>query len=166
MTHTRTGGCQCGAVRFKVTGALRSAGFCHCRMCQKAFGSPGAALVSVPADRVVWTRGTPAAFRSSAVVTRTFCAHCGTPLSLREDDDPTIELAIAAFDDAQAIAPTHQVGIESRLSWFADIASLPERTTSDDRTPDDLARIVSHQHPDHDTDVWPPDQANEAPLTT
>ena len=32
------GGCQCGAVRFSV-GRLGRGSICHCRMCQKAFGS-------------------------------------------------------------------------------------------------------------------------------
>ena len=41
-----TGGCQCGAVRFRVEGALGDASVCHCRMCQKAFGNFYAALVS------------------------------------------------------------------------------------------------------------------------
>ena len=31
-----TGGCQCGAVRFRIEGALGRASICHCRMCQKA----------------------------------------------------------------------------------------------------------------------------------
>ena len=44
----RSGGCQCGAVRYHFTGALGRASICHCRMCQKAFGSFGAPLVSVP----------------------------------------------------------------------------------------------------------------------
>ncbi len=38
MAGDLTGGCQCGAVRFSV-GRLGRASVCHCRMCQKAFGS-------------------------------------------------------------------------------------------------------------------------------
>ena len=34
-----SGGCQCGAVRFRVEGALGDASVCHCRMCQKASGN-------------------------------------------------------------------------------------------------------------------------------
>ncbi len=33
-----TGGCQCGAVRFRAA-HLGRASLCHCRMCQKAFGN-------------------------------------------------------------------------------------------------------------------------------
>ena len=72
-----TGGCQCGAVRFRATGPFKVS-LCHCRMCQKAFGNYFAPLVTAKA--VEWTRGTPALFRSSNMARRGFCSACGTPL--------------------------------------------------------------------------------------
>jgi hypothetical protein len=147
-----SGGCQCGVVRFHVTGALGKAGICHCRMCQKAFGNWGAALVSVPIDNFGWTRGDPSEFRSSEIVARGFCKSCGTPLYMREDGDAHIELAIGAFDQPDWVGPpVSQVGVESRLPWFRDMHKLPESTTADDRTPEDLAKLKSLQHPDYDT---------------
>ena len=50
-----TGGCQCGAVRFRVEGTLGDASICHCRMCQKASGNFYQPLVSVRGARVTWT---------------------------------------------------------------------------------------------------------------
>ena len=39
MTMTdRTGGCACGAIRFKITAPLMGVGVCHCTDCQKASG--------------------------------------------------------------------------------------------------------------------------------
>ncbi len=32
----RSGGCQCGAVRYRAKGELGYPHLCHCRMCQKA----------------------------------------------------------------------------------------------------------------------------------
>ena len=125
-------------------------------MCQKAFGSWGAALVSVSVENLSWTRGQPGGFRSSAIVERGFCAKCGTPLYMREDGDDHFELAIGAFDEPSRVGPlTEQVGVESRVSWFKDMHHLAEQTTAENRTPQDLVRLKSLQHPDHDTDHWP-----------
>jgi hypothetical protein len=143
-----TGGCQCGAVRFAVEEGFGRASICHCRMCQKAFGNAFGPLVT--ARGLVWTRGAPKYFRSSNQVRRGFCGDCGTPLSY-EPDGLRPEIAICALDDPTAVPPVIQIGTESRIPWFASLASLPGRSD------DELARvepfyrgIVSHQHPDHD----------------
>jgi hypothetical protein len=145
------GGCQCGAVRFLIAGPLGKAGICHCRMCQKAFGNFGAAVVSVAAADISWTRGRPSEFRSSAIVARGFCSACGTPLYMREDGDPSYEIAIGALDDPNAIGPvTEQSGVESKVRWFDGLVSLPFQSTADYRAPEDLEHLRSLQHPDHD----------------
>jgi hypothetical protein len=150
-----SGGCQCGAIRYRIDGPLGMAGICHCRMCQKAFGSWGAALVSVPVSSLAWTRGEPSEFRSSAIVARGFCADCGTPLYMKEDSYTVWEIAIGTLDDPRAAPPDHQVGVESELPWFATLHTLPRRRTDEDRSPEDLAKLKSFQHPDHDTETWP-----------
>jgi hypothetical protein len=125
-------------------------------MCQKAFGSFGAALVTVPAAALTWTRGTPAEFRSSAIVARGFCATCGTPLYMREDEDPNYEIAVGTLDDPDAIGPmTEQSGIEAKVTWFDGLRDLPRQKTTDYRSPQDMLRLKSLQHPDHDTEHWP-----------
>jgi hypothetical protein len=125
-------------------------------MCQKAFGSFGAPLVGVPLAQFRWTRGAPASFRSSPIVARSFCRDCGTPLFMQEDGDSRIELAVGTLDDPNAAAPDHVVGVESKLSWADHLPGLPAHSTADDRTPEDLAKLTSLQHPDHDTEEWPP----------
>lgn len=151
-----TGGCQCGAVRFRVEGALGDASVCHCRMCQKAFGNFYAPLVSVRQAKLVWTRGEPKRFRSSNLVDRGFCGECGTPLTYEAPDG--IAVAIAAFDDPSVIAPVIQWGIEGKLPYTDHIHELPgEDTMADVESASFLAKLVSYQHPDHDTDTWPPE---------
>jgi hypothetical protein len=146
-----TGGCQCGAVRFRIEGALGHASICHCRMCQKAFGSFYAPLVSFDWAAHAWTRGAPAYFQSSNHVRRGFCAACGTPLTYESPSGPA--LAIGAFDDPGAIAPEIQFGTEAKLAFVDRLAALPTRETMEDAADAGfLADLVSYQHPDHDTD--------------
>jgi hypothetical protein len=151
-----TGGCQCGAIRYRYEGEPGEASICHCRMCQKAFGSWGAALVSLEAANLVWTRGNPAEFRSSSIVARGFCSSCGTPLYMRDDGDINYEIAIGTLDDPNRTPPTKQVGVESELSWFGSLPSLPRMRTQDYNSPAQLAKYSSRQHPDHDTADWLP----------
>jgi len=149
-----SGGCQCGAVRFRIEGALGEASVCHCRMCQKAFGAFYAPLVSVAPERLEWTRGAPKRFPSSNLVLRGFCGDCGTPLTYEALDG--IALAIGAFDNPAEIAPVIQWGIENKLPYVDSVHRLPGKDTmADEEAASFLAGIVSRQHPDHDTDTWP-----------
>jgi hypothetical protein len=145
-----TGGCQCGAVRYALLSAPEGS-VCHCRMCQKAVGGPFAALAKLPKADVMWTRGQPGRFRSSASGVREFCRDCGTPLTFRYHDASHMEVTIGSLDDPSSTAPRRAFGVESRLAWVADLlpGRLPELRSDElparDRT--------SRQHPDHETPV-------------
>jgi hypothetical protein len=159
MTARLSGGCQCGAVRYSVPAAIERPSICHCRMCQKAFGSYFAPLGSVPVDELRLTRGTVSYFRSSDPVERGFCAGCGTPLVFHRIGAPVIDIALGSLDDPAAVPPVIQYGIEGRMPWFAELLRLPGDQTTEQEEPQKAAaiRVSNHQHPDHDTDVWPPD---------
>jgi hypothetical protein len=147
---SQTGGCQCGAVRFRVEeGGLGRGSICHCRMCQKAFGGFFGPLITARNSHFAWTRGAPSYFQSSNKVRRGFCRDCGTPLTYEVVPDST-ELAIGAFDDPEAAAPTAQLQVSTRLSYFATLHELPEKSLGGIGE-----GLVSYQHPDHDTDRWP-----------
>ena len=152
MSETvRTGGCQCGAVRFRISGKLGRPSICHCRMCQKQFGGFFGPLETVPEEDLEWTRGEPSYFQSSINIARGFCRNCGTPLAYKHPGG--LELAIGAFDDRSDLAPQIQVNFSARLPWVETIFDQP---VHDD--PDYYSRqeeIISFQHPDHDTDAWP-----------
>ncbi|MFT3730570.1 MAG: GFA family protein [Hyphomicrobium sp.] len=150
----QTGGCQCGAVRFRVEGTLGDASVCHCRMCQKAFGNFYAPLVSVRDAKLTWTRGERKKFQSSNAAARGFCADCGTPLTYEAPDG--VAISIGAFDDPSTIVPIIQWGVEAELPYARSIPDLPRKgTLHDPNAAPFLKTLVSYQHPDHDTDVWP-----------
>ena len=145
-----TGGCQCGAVRYAISGPLRNPHICHCRMCQKAFGNYFAALVGTLRADFKWTKGEPGFFKSSGNVQRGFCRDCGTPLSFSYDDSKYIAVSIGSLDDPKAVTPENQYGIEGRLPAFALLHTLAGTTTEEDTPAEALAKLKSLQHPDHD----------------
>lgn len=152
-----TGGCQCGAVRYRLTAPPERVHLCHCRMCQKAVGGPFAALAPVPGRGFSWTRGTPASFASSSLAHRDFCARCGTPLSFRYDDADTIAVTLGSLDQPQDVPPVRHYGFEGRISWLSKIDSLPAETTQAFMSVERTRKYVSYQHPDYDTAAdWSP----------
>jgi hypothetical protein len=126
-------------------------------MCQKAFGSFFAPLAGVPPEKFELTRGTLSIFRSSDAVERGFCDKCGTPLTFHYVGKPRISISIGSLDQPERVPPELQYGIESRLSYFAGLPSLPGDKTTEEDEPELAARIraANHQHPDHDTAAWP-----------
>lgn len=144
MTTGVSGGCQCGKVRYRVTGALTNPHICHCRMCQKAAGNFFLPLVNVQKADIGWTRGAPAYFQSSDSVRRGFCADCGTPLTFETIKAKHLNVTIGSLDHPAAVRPVTQDGVEARIAWVKDLPSLPEIFT-------DAPARVNHQHPDHDT---------------
>ena len=152
-TDRITGGCQCGAVRYRI-GRLGRPTICHCRMCQKAFGGFFAPLVT--AHETEWTRGAPSYFQSSDKVKRGFCAGCGTPLTYEVAGG--VEIAIGTLDDPTLAAPVAQVNAAYRQPFFDSLCSLPQvgaEAAAENEAWN--ARLTSFQHPDHDTAAWPPE---------
>ena len=158
IERTITGGCQCGAVRYRASAVLDNAHLCHCRMCQKAVGGLFAALVSAPRDALVWTRGQAARWRSSAQVDRGFCAACGTPLLYENLAGDHISVTLGSLDDPVLFRPISHDGTEGRMPWFFDLAAVPDHGETERPSQADWAAAIkasNRQHPDHDTAVWP-----------
>lgn len=147
--EAHAGGCQCGAVRFRVT-RLGRPSICHCRMCQKAFGNFFAALVGTKKRGLHWTRGKLSIFRSSEIVQRGFCKDCGTPLTFAYDTADRIAIAIGSLDHPEIVTPARQYGLEGCLPAFAFLHTLPGTRTEDDIPAEDMAKLKSRQHPDRD----------------
>ena len=146
-----SGGCQCGAVRYALYAEPYGTHICHCRMCQKAFGSFFAPLAAVKLADIAWPKEPPATFASSPPVERGFCAKCGTPLTFRFVETDRINVSIGSLDEPAKVRPERQFGTESRLPWFAELSNLPALSTDEVIPPGLLAKIQSRQHPDGGT---------------
>ena len=157
-----SGGCQCGAVRYEISGRPDNPCICHCRMCQKQFGSFFGAFAGTHSTNFRIARGTLSHFKSSDDAIRGFCRECGTPLTYEALSRPRISVAIGSLDRHSEMKPQFNYGAESMEPWLKEVVDLPCTVTGtgdngEGDTPDryELIRNTNHQHPDHDTKTWP-----------
>jgi hypothetical protein len=111
----REGGCLCGAVRFKAEGEPVNVRICHCRNCQKAMGSPFFARALFPQSALT-VEGDTASYASSEALDRVFCKSCGTRLFSRRRNGTVAGVALAAFDDRHAFAPTEHIWVAEKMA--------------------------------------------------
>jgi hypothetical protein len=123
------GGCQCGAVRYRIAVRPAWVGYCHCRMCQKAHGAPVVAWLAAAANKVTFIKGELKFYASSSHVDRGFCPACGTPVACvptpAPGKTPTIDLAVATLDDPTAVSPREHFWCDSAMPWMPISDQLP-----------------------------------------
>lgn len=97
---THSGGCACGAVRYRVTGPLRPIVGCHCRECRRISGHYMAATQTRRADLAIDGEAAIRWYASSPGVQRGFCGTCGGHLFFARDGGALISILAGSLDRA------------------------------------------------------------------
>lgn len=128
-TVTITGGCLCGAVRYRAQGAPFRVSHCHCGMCRKLSGAAFLTFVAFKSDSLTWTVGKPARYRSSPAAERGFCSVCGSTLATFEDDLPDwAQVTVGSLDRPENVTPVDHVCTDSQLPWLHIEDGLPRHS--------------------------------------
>jgi hypothetical protein len=124
------GGCQCGAVRYQVAGAVTHETLCHCTHCRRASAAPVVAWFSVRPEAFALTQGRLKFFRSSPEVARGFCADCGTPITYQRDGLGEVDVTTCSLDNPESTPPRDHTFTRSALPWAPVEDSLPRHATT------------------------------------
>jgi len=120
-----TGGCLCGAIRFRLTGDPVDGNICYCTQCRRQTGSPMAAFATYPADRLELLTGTPASYRASSFATRQFCRDCGSPLTWRRDGQDKVDVFLGGLDHPERMPkPPKQLWTQHRIPWVPEMSEI------------------------------------------
>lgn len=129
-----TGGCLCGGVRFEVSEPLVSAGYCHCKRCQRRTGTAASASARiVPGSlRIVAGEELVRSYRPPDGFAKDYCSGCGSALWSRSPDDPElISVRLGAFDADPGIRPSYRQFVAYAAPWEPipddGLPSSPER---------------------------------------
>lgn len=122
----RSGGCQCGQVRYQVEGEPILVALCHCSMCRRAHAAPMVAWAMFAQEQVRFTTSEPARYGSSDGAERSFCAGCGTQIGFTADYIPgLVDLTVGSFDQPEALPPAFHYWETERLPWLKIDDGLP-----------------------------------------
>ena len=118
-----TGGCLCGAVRFRTLREPFRVGLCHCLTCRKNTGSVFDVSAVYPLDGVEIV-GETKAYASSKTHWRHFCPTCGSTIFERDARLDEIDLHVGAFDEPGQVVPTYELWIKRPEPWLPEIPGL------------------------------------------
>ena len=129
MAQTLTGGCLCGAVRYKVSADLIFSGKCYCDDCRKTSGSGHGSIYAVPEPSVTIT-GKLTEFKkaggSGQAITRRFCPVCGSRISATAAVMPGVMMITAStLDEPEKFKSQMSIFTAHAPSWDRPPADAP-----------------------------------------
>lgn len=146
MTESLTGGCACGAVRYRAMGRLDGGYACHCTDCQTRTGSAFAALLPVAASGLlVEGEAERVAQRERGGVSAAlhYCPACMTRLFTRNPAWPGVAILRAGtLDRSREFVPALHIWTRSAQSWIVLPANTPLRDTQPE-TPEEWRALLT-----------------------
>lgn len=131
--NEQTGGCLCGAVRYRASGEPLATFHCHCGDCQRATGSGFATVFGVPATAFKLLSGAEQLqefsvnAESGNRVTRQFCGTCGSPLFTRAALNPEhIWIKAGSLDLSDWLQPSASCWSDSAQTWAPAPAAVAQ----------------------------------------
>lgn len=119
------GGCHCGAVRYRIHGAIRDAVACHCPQCRRMTGHY-AAFTACGSERLeLLSEDTLTWFESSPGVRRGFCGGCGSTLFWDDQRRPYIAVAAGSLDAPTGIRLAAHIFIGGKGDYYTIADPLP-----------------------------------------
>jgi len=122
-TISFTGGCACGALRYRMRSAPMFVHCCHCKDCQRQTGSAFVLNALIETDRVELLSGDPLPFSMPTdsgkphVVFR--CPQCGTAVWSEYGGLAALRFVrVGTLDEPAALPPDVHIYIRSKQPWI------------------------------------------------
>jgi hypothetical protein len=136
MSFLQEGGCQCGAVRYRIGAEPVRVSICHCTECQTQSGSafsmamivPDAAFILLRGQLKTWTRSSD----SGRSVVCGFCPECGTRITHKSETYRGFtNVRPGTLDDRSWLRPNMSFWTREKQPWV----SVPDEFKKYDTQP-------------------------------
>jgi hypothetical protein len=128
--NSLTGGCMCGAVRYRISEKPVASGLCHCNRCRPQSGSAFSTVIIIKRS-TFQIEGETTVFEdvgaSGLRVGRRGCARCGSPLTTEPDVAPDIMFVKAGgIDNNEWFQPAMELFVTRRRPWVTPVPGIPQ----------------------------------------
>ena len=117
--------CLCGSVRWEITAEPFYAFNCHCKLCRKAHSSAFGTYRFVKTEQFNWLSDTDTIrhYRSSHLLTRSFCGTCGSVVSYPSEQSQQFVAPAGCHDDGKK--SDCDIFVAHRAPWYDITGDLP-----------------------------------------
>ena len=120
------GGCNCGAVRYRVESALEPILNCHCQECLHFHGHVGAyTRTTEDAVAIIEQRGLKW-WLSPADERRGFCQECGSCLFAQVPGETLFYITAGTLDDATGLETAMHMCVDEKPPYYEIDDDLPQ----------------------------------------
>ncbi len=127
MSKELSGGCDCGAIHYRLKGFVRLIVNCHCNACRKRNGSAYSTYCMVAHENFSIDRGQEylSVYENEKSGKKHFCSKCGSPLyNFNPRFEGRFMVVYGSLAEYKDYAPSFNVFCESQLPWVENIASI------------------------------------------
>jgi hypothetical protein len=117
-TESHSGGCACGAVRYRASGALRPVVACHCSQCRKALTNYGAFTAVARAGFAIDNEAGVTWYESSPGVRRGFCTRCGSALFWDNAAAEHVSIAAGTLDRPDEVRLVRHIYVADKADFY------------------------------------------------
>ena len=125
-TGSKTGTCECGAIRYAITGPLRRVVYCHCGQCRRTSGHYVAATACATEHLVLQNEEGLRWYRSSTFAQRGFCKTCGSSLFWRPDHGEYVAIMAGTLDVPTGLVSREHIHLDDASDYYTVTDGLPQ----------------------------------------
>jgi hypothetical protein len=121
-----SGGCQCGAVKYRVTGNMRDSIVCHCGQCQRGHGYAPGYSAARKAELTVEGEGNLVWYRSSDQARRGFCRQCGSSLFWARDGADAVSITAGSIHPPTGLKTVLHIMVADKRDYYTIADGVPQ----------------------------------------
>lgn len=141
-TDQRTGGCQCGNIRYRILGEASMLYACHCTDCQKQSSSAFGMSLIVDSDQIEITQGEnllchwETRGETGGIKRCSYCPDCGS--RIYHAGEGYVSIKAGSLDETGDLHPVAHIWLRSAQPW---ISIDPEQYRCFEQEPENRAEL-------------------------